>query len=58
MYGQDYGYRSGLNAGMVKHLKVSEKIKKDIKLESGDIVIDIAGNDGTFLGFSLMIYNF
>ena len=52
MYGQDYGYRSGLNAGMVKHLKgKAEKIKKDIKLKSGDIVIDIAGNDGTFLGF-------
>ena len=52
MYGQNYGYRSGLNSGMVKHLKEkSEKIKDKIKLKSGDIVIDIAGNDGTFLGF-------
>jgi len=52
MYGQEYGYRSGLNASMVKHLKgKADKIQKDIKLKSGDIVIDIAGNDGTFLGF-------
>ena len=43
MYGQNYGYRSGLNSGMVKHLKEkSEKIKDKIKLKSGDIVIDIA----------------
>jgi hypothetical protein len=52
MYGDNYGYRSGLNASMVKHLKEkAQKIQKDIKLESGDIVVDIAGNDGTFLGF-------
>ena len=52
MYGDNYGYRSGLNASMVKHLKEkAEKIQKDIKLQSGDIVVDIAGNDGTFLGF-------
>lgn len=52
MYGDQYGYRSGLNGSMVKHLKEkSEKIQKDIELTSGDIVIDIAGNDGTFLSF-------
>ena len=52
MYGDNYGYRSGLNASMVKHLKEkAQKIQKDIKLQSGDIVVDIAGNDGTFLGF-------
>ena len=52
MYGDNYGYRSGLNASMVKHLsEKAEKIQKDIKLKSGDIVVDIAGNDGTFLGF-------
>ena len=52
MYGENYGYRSGLNSGMIKHLqKKAEKIQKDIILKSGDIVIDIAGNDGTFLGF-------
>ena len=37
---------------MVKHLKEkSEKIQKNIDLNFGDIVVDIAGNDGTFLGF-------
>ena len=44
MYGENYGYRSGLNASMVKHLKEkSEKIQRTVDLN--------AGNDGTFLGF-------
>mgnify|MGYP003334521238 CR=1 FL=1 len=52
MYGDDYGYRSGLNSSMVNHLKNKcEKITEFISLNDGDIVIDIAGNDGTFLGF-------
>ena len=52
MYGDEYGYRSGLNGSMIRHLREkAEKIKGDTNLESGDIVIDIAGNDGTFLGF-------
>lgn len=52
MYGDEYGYRSGLNGSMVRHLKEKAiKIIADTKLDSGDIVIDIAGNDGTFLGF-------
>jgi hypothetical protein len=59
MYGDDYGYRSGLNKSMVAHLKgrVDEIIQRfaDNKsvdsLKSGDIVVDIAGNDGTTLGF-------
>lgn len=52
MYGEEYGYRSGLNGSMIRHLRgKAEKVMHDIKLNSGDIVIDIAGNDGTFLGF-------
>ena len=52
MYGQEYGYRSGLNGSMVKHLKGKyEKISNFLNLKENDIVIDIAGNDGTFLGF-------
>jgi hypothetical protein len=52
MYGDEYGYRSGLNGSMIRHLREkAEKIKGDTNLESGDIVVDIAGNDGTFLGF-------
>lgn len=52
MYGNEYGYRSGLNSSMVKHLKSKcDKICQEIDLNEGDIVVDIAGNDGTFLGF-------
>ena len=52
MYGDEYGYRSGLNGSMVKHLnRKADKIMADVKLDSGDIVCDIAGNDGTFLSF-------
>lgn len=52
MYGEEYGYRSGLNGSMVKHLKGKyEKITSYVDLRPEDIVIDIAGNDGTFLGF-------
>lgn len=50
MYGQEYGYRSGLNQSMVKHLhgKV-EKILKTIRLKDGDLAIDIGSNDSTLL---------
>jgi hypothetical protein len=58
MYGDDYGYRSGLNKWMVNHLYsrvvLVESMFKDnpgVSLNSGDIVVDIAGNDGTTLGF-------
>ena len=52
MYGDEYGYRSGLNGSMVNHLRGKyEKISQLVNLEPNDIVIDIAGNDGTFLGF-------
>jgi len=52
MYGDEYGYRSGLNTSMINHLKSKyEKIYEFLNLKDGDIVIDIAGNDGTFLGF-------
>ena len=52
MYGDDYGYRSGLNVSMVNHLRGKyEKISQFVNLQPNDIVIDIAGNDGTFLGF-------
>jgi NDP-4-keto-2,6-dideoxyhexose 3-C-methyltransferase len=50
MYGEDYGYRSGLNESMVTHL--CNKIKKildRIELNEGDLVIDIGSNDGTTL---------
>ena len=50
MYGENYGYRSGLNSSMVKHLhgKISA-IRNRTELKSGDLVIDIGSNDGTSL---------
>lgn len=50
MYGDNYGYRSGLNQSMVEHLrsKVLEILRMDI-LQPGDIVIDIGSNDATTL---------
>ena len=50
MYGEQYGYRSGLNASMVAHL--DSKVQKVIRsgwLEDGEYVLDIGSNDGTAL---------
>jgi NDP-4-keto-2,6-dideoxyhexose 3-C-methyltransferase len=50
MYGLNYGYRSGLNASMVKHLHAKvESLSKLVELRSGDLVIDIGSNDSTTL---------
>ena len=50
MYGDNYGYRSGLNASMVAHLRRKvERIRSLIDLAPGDLVIDIGSNDGTTL---------
>lgn len=52
MYGDNYGYRSGLNASMVAHLKRKvEKITAQVSLSKNDLVIDIGSNDGTTLSF-------
>lgn len=53
MYGLNYGYRSGLNAGMVRHLKqVAERVQSYLGTgyQSGTW-LDIGSNDGTLLGF-------
>lgn len=50
MYGENYGYRSGLNASMVTHLH--NKVKRIlglVALNKGDLVIDIGSNDSTTL---------
>jgi len=48
MYGENYGYRSGLNKSMISHLKKkSYKLKKYIN--NKDIILDIGSNDGTLL---------
>ncbi len=50
MYGDNYGYRSGLNGSMVKHLtnKINT-LERLLKLNVNDLVIDIGSNDATSL---------
>lgn len=50
MYGENYGYRSGLNASMVRHLhaKVARVIDL-VALREGDLIVDVGANDGTTL---------
>ena len=50
LYGEYYGYRSGLNESMVRHLRSLVKdVEQKIELCAGDIVLDIGSNDGTLL---------
>jgi hypothetical protein len=50
MYGENYGYRSGLNSSMVRHLNQKvEKILAFDTLKEKDLIIDIGSNDGTTL---------
>jgi hypothetical protein len=50
MYGNNYGYRSGLNQSMVDHLTHKAKyLEKLCNLSSNDLVVDIGSNDATFL---------
>ncbi|TAL40797.1 MAG: methyltransferase domain-containing protein, partial [Chitinophagaceae bacterium] len=50
MYGDNYGYRSGLNQSMVNHLQTKVKnLLQSIHTSSGDIVLDIGSNDSTLL---------
>jgi hypothetical protein len=50
MYGDNYGYRSGLNRSMVEHLtqKINE-LERAAALSPGDTVVDIGSNDATSL---------
>ncbi len=50
MFGDNYGYRSGLNAAMVGHLcGVADYSRSLTQLVPGDVVLDIGSNDGTLL---------
>lgn len=52
MYGDNYGYRSGLNRSMVDHLEMKMSIlETKYKLSVDDNVLDIGSNDGTGLSF-------
>lgn len=50
MYGARYGYHSGLNPSMVRHLRGKVKrIMERVPLGKGDLVLDIGSNDSTLL---------
>lgn len=50
MYGDNYGYRSGLNQSMVSHLtdKVAY-LERLARPKAGDVIVDIGSNDATTL---------
>lgn len=50
MYGDNYGYRSGLNNSMVQHLISKANYLIELSdLQPGDVVVDIGSNDCTTL---------
>jgi hypothetical protein len=50
MYGDNYGYRSGLNASMVHHLnEIVKYITHKAALKPNDLIVDIGSNDATLL---------
>jgi SAM-dependent methyltransferase len=50
MYGDNYGYRSGLNRSMLQHLaRKARGLEVLVGLSPGDVVLDIGSNDGTLL---------
>lgn len=45
-----YTYRSSINKGYVEHCrKMARSVREPVGLEAGDLVVDVAGNDGTLL---------
>jgi C-methyltransferase C-terminal domain/Putative zinc binding domain/Methyltransferase domain len=51
MYGENYGYRSGLNRSMLLHLsRKAGGLEVLVGLSPGEVVLDIGSNDGTLLG--------
>ena len=54
MYGDNYGYRSGLNNSMVKHLKSKIRVlASKYGITAKSLVLDIGSNDGTSCNFWL-----
>ena len=50
LYGPDYGYRTGINKTMLEHVKkITKTLAKKTSLKKGDMVLDIASNDGSLL---------
>ena len=45
-----YTYRSSINKGYVRHCrKMARSLKEPLQIGAGDLVVDIAGNDGALL---------
>lgn len=54
MYGDNYGYRSGLNSSMVSHLKSKIRLlASKYGINTKSLVLDIGSNDGTSCNFWL-----
>lgn len=50
LYRHDYGYRSGINEAMVRHLAaLAEDVAGRAQLNATDLVVDIGSNDSTLL---------
>ena len=50
MYGANYGYRSGLNASMVRHLsRIAQQVEQSVEGVKSPLFLDIGSNDGTLL---------
>jgi len=50
LYTNNYGYRSGINSSMTKHLQnITKYIKKNYEIKKNDTILDIGCNDGTLL---------
>jgi hypothetical protein len=50
MYGDNYGYRSGLNQSMVRHLSAkTHHLERLYSPRASDVVLDIGSNDATLL---------
>ena len=52
LYSNDYGYRTGINKTMTKHVElVTKEAVKLVGPSKNDFVLDIASNDATLLNF-------
>lgn len=50
MFGDEYGYRSGLNTMMTNHLRnKAQSLSEIVNYRRGDLILDIGSNDSTFL---------
>lgn len=50
LFRHTYGYRSGLNESMVRHLGgIAKAVLSAARPQAGDVILDIGSNDGTLL---------